>query len=453
MPPQSLVCVFVIVIQYCLAYSFQQQHTCWWDHFKYVRKCRPSCKKGYFSLPGMLACHPWLMCKDLLHVNSGPTLGRGAVKMVILGSWRGYPVTINKLREKAYKDDFLHGLDMVKLFQPNPRVIQLVGFCRWKMIYFTEYHPRGSADQLEFVMNLKQFSSNQNSYGNSFVTIRHMDTSKPYTTLFTETEDEDTSVVNKENENSVCRSRQPSSFSECSVFDSPRMQWMELITLSKQCPLNKNPRNLCRMKTISHDHISLPVNGGKGTLHLNVDKQIQNVIVKLKPLSIRFQLCLDYIAILSILHNGPAGTRIMCDSNDIHKTLSQYLLTDDLRLTVNDLDALPYVNSPSGITAKCGHHEITGDFVAPEQLWPFDDQEFIDDDMPGYDERTDIWKIPQVCDSFIGDVVGSTTLKLHLFNINTKCKDVNPQNRPSSEEVFKEYENIWRTFKRLSCRP
>ncbi|XP_022098293.1 protein O-mannose kinase-like [Acanthaster planci] len=157
----------------------------------------------------------------------------------------------------------------------------------------------------------------------------------------------------------------------------------------------------------------------------------------------RFQLCLDYAQILSLLHSGPAGTRIMCDSNDVGKTLSQFLVTDDLRLVINDLDALPLVDRARGKLTKCGHRQLWGDFVAPEQLWPFDEREFRDADMPLYDEKTDIWKVPDVTDTLLGNVPHGDIIRLHLFKIHRQCKELNPTSRPTAEEVLKQYKEIF----------
>ena len=69
------------------------------------------------------------------------------------------------------------------------------------------------------------------------------------------------------------------------------------------------------------------------------------------------------------------------------KLLSQYLVDDEYRLLLNDLDATPLVhpadprtNTPA-LTAKCGHTQFYNsggvvDFVAPEQLWPHGDRPF-----------------------------------------------------------------------------
>jgi glycoprotein-mannosyl O6-kinase len=107
----------------------------------------------------------------------------------------------------------------------------------------------------------------------------------------------------------------------------------------------------------------------------------------------------------------------MCDGNSVEKLLSQFLVcfcercltpqvTDDYRLILNDLDALPEVNRKKHLLIKCGHREIHPDsenYIPPEQLWPFLDHPFTylvffpiiyrrDGDMPPYDEKTDVWK-------------------------------------------------------------
>ena len=118
----------------------------------------------------------------------------------------------------------------------------------------------------------------------------------------------------------------------------------------------------------------------------------------------RLQLALGYVAILDFLHRSPLGTLVMCDSSDLPKTLSQYLLTANFSIVLNDLDALPLVNHSSGALVKCGHRELHGDFVAPEQLWPFgEDVPFQDDLMPAYDEKSDIWKIPDISSFLLGN--------------------------------------------------
>ncbi|XP_076830988.1 protein O-mannose kinase [Brachyhypopomus gauderio] len=161
----------------------------------------------------------------------------------------------------------------------------------------------------------------------------------------------------------------------------------------------------------------------------------------------RLRLALDYVAFLVFLHNSPVGTRVMCDSNDLHKTLSQFLLTSDLRLLANDLDALPQVEEGRrGV--KCGHHQLTGEFVAPEQLWPYgSDVPFSDDLMPGYDEKSDIWKIPDVTRFLLGHVSGSDVIHFHLFQIHAECKGQDPRRRPSAHKVLIVYRSVYDNMK------
>ncbi|KAM7393432.1 hypothetical protein PAMA_008198 [Pampus argenteus] len=164
----------------------------------------------------------------------------------------------------------------------------------------------------------------------------------------------------------------------------------------------------------------------------------------------RLTLAIDYISILHYLHNSPAGRRVMCDSSSLEKTLSQFLLTSDFHLVVNDLDALPEVDQSKGLLVKCGHRELTGDFVAPEQLWPFrkKGKPFSDDLMTEYDERTDIWKIPDVTRFLMGRVSGGDLVHFHLFQIHKECKNKVPDLRPSALDVLKVYKSVYSSMVR-----
>uniref|UniRef100_A0A3B3BZ74 Protein O-mannose kinase n=1 Tax=Oryzias melastigma TaxID=30732 RepID=A0A3B3BZ74_ORYME len=140
---------------------------------------------------------------------------------------------------------------------------------------------------------------------------------------------------------------------------------------------------------------------------------------------IRLRLALDYVSIL------------------LEKTLSQFLLTSDFRLVVNDLDALPKVDVGGGLLVKFGHQELTGDFVAPEQLWPFCNKSLSDDLMPGYDEKTDIWKVPDVTRFIMGGVRGGDLVHFHLFQVHDECKREEPKLRPSALDVLRVYRSVY----------
>ena len=153
----------------------------------------------------------------------------------------------------------------------------------------------------------------------------------------------------------------------------------------------------------------------------------------------RFALCLNYVRIIHYLHTSPIGTRVMCDSNDLHKTLSQFLVTSDLKVVINDLDALPLVDSSTGLRITCGHRELVGDFIAPEQLWPYPEREFSEESMPGYDEMTDIWKIPSVVDYLLGSGPLGDVVRFNLFKVHSSCRSKDPVDRPSAIQVLDVY--------------
>ncbi|XP_078524075.1 protein O-mannose kinase [Lissotriton helveticus] len=176
----------------------------------------------------------------------------------------------------------------------------------------------------------------------------------------------------------------------------------------------------------------------------NLDKTLGQVKYQMQNTwQNRLGLAIDYVSIINYLHNSPLGTLVMCDTNDLEKVLSQYLLTTDFRVVVNDLDALPLVNKDAGQLVKCGPREIHGDFVAPEQLWPYGSKvEFRDEDMPPYDEKTDIWKIPPVTDFLLGHVEGSDIARFHLFDIHAECRKHDPAMRPTAGRVLDTYKSV-----------
>lgn len=268
------------------------------------------CRSGYFHLPGMTSCHPWLTCSESEFIAVKELIGLGAVKAVYRAIWKDFSLAYSRLNNPYYLSDFKYGLNMLKLFQPSPFVVQLVGFCEMENVILTEYHKNGNA------VNITNLSSHN--------------------------------------------------------------------------------------------------------------------------LKFRLNLCLNYAFLLEYLHNSPSGTRVMCDSNNLQKLLSQLLVTDNLTLILNDLDALPEVNQEFNFSIKCGHQQLTGAFVAPEQLWPFSTP-FDDSKMPGYNEKTDIWKAATVCEHFLEDVPNSDMARYHLFSLHKSCKNPNPERRPTAHQLVKEY--------------
>ncbi|XP_007522804.1 protein O-mannose kinase [Erinaceus europaeus] len=281
-----------------------------------------SCPHGYFRMGHMTNCSPWLTCEQLrTEVRQLKRVGEGAVKRVFLSEWKERKVALSRLTRLEMRDDFLHGLQMLKSLQ-SKHVVTLLGYCEEDNTILTEYHPLGSLSNLEETLNLSKY--------------QHVNT------------------------------------------------WQH-----------------------------------------------------------RLQLAMDYVGILSYLHQSPLGTRVMCDSSDLPKTLSQYLLTSNLSIVANDLDALPLVNHSSGQLVKCGHRQLHGEFVAPEQLWPYrEDMPFQEELLPSYDEKVDIWKIPDVSSFLLGHVEGSDMVRFHLFDIHQACKSRIPTERPTAQDVLDTYREV-----------
>ena len=167
------------------------------------------------------------------------------------------------------------------------------------------------------------------------------------------------------------------------------------------------------------------------------------------------KLCLHYVDLINFFHTHPSGPLVMCDSNSLEKLLSQFLLslddvkadtqstdslTSGLRLIANDLDALPSVKR-NGI--KCGSRQIFGTFAAPEQHWPYLDRPFNDSKMPVYNEKIDIWKIPDVCAWFLKFSSDSEFLLARLKPIHIQCKQIDPSARPSAAKVHQSYMELY----------
>eukprot|EP01137_Pigoraptor_chileana_P005766 Opistho-2@49273 len=157
---------------------------------------------------------------------------------------------------------------------------------------------------------------------------------------------------------------------------------------------------------------------------------------------LRRRLALDYLRAIAHLHAGPTGTYVMCDSNTPQKTLTQFLVTPDVRLKLNDVDAVPEVRRPH-LLVKCGHRRLGGRFVAPEQHWPWPGKPFSDADMPGYDEKTDIWKVPDTIELLLdhgrnGGALNETALAV-VDGIRERCKRGLPSQRPDAVALLGMY--------------
>jgi len=168
----------------------------------------------------------------------------------------------------------------------------------------------------------------------------------------------------------------------------------------------------------------------------------------------RFQLCLDFIRILHHLHTVTGGPYVLCNSHSLEHAVSQFLISEDLQLLLANYDNLPQVKldtsdmkTPKALV-RCSKSELKGNFVAPEQKWPFNQLKvFNADEQPGYNEKTDIWKIPDVVKALLGGdalkLAESEHILDYLVAVHRKCKRSNPEERPAISDVLKEYELVW----------
>ncbi|XP_065187906.1 protein O-mannose kinase-like [Sycon ciliatum] len=164
-------------------------------------------------------------------------------------------------------------------------------------------------------------------------------------------------------------------------------------------------------------------------------------------LSVRFGLAMDYVACLVMLHEHDY---VMCDGNDVTKLLSQFLITDDWRLVVNDLDAAARINverdgARAGI--KCGKRQLFGgEMIAPEQLWPFGPAPFNNSRMPAYDEKIDIWRIPPAIHALLGpaSLRNTSDVLSQLAGVFARCRSRQAAARPSAVTVWKEMAAVQR---------
>lgn len=79
--------------------------------------------------------------------------------------------------------------------------------------------------------------------------------------------------------------------------------------------------------------------------------RMQNVVLSLvltHSLTHSALVSQDVVDAVAFLHDSPAGTRVMCDSNSPDKLLTQFLVTNNGRLLLNDIDAAPLVDHTRG---------------------------------------------------------------------------------------------------------
>ena len=165
---------------------------------------------------------------------------------------------------------------------------------------------------------------------------------------------------------------------------------------------------------------------------------------------VRFRLAMDYVQILAHLHGNKSRAFVLCNSHSLSHLLSQFLITSSLRLALGAYDNLPVLNASAegvGGKVKCSQGELKGSFVAPEQEWPHQLSKVFDyAQQPGYTEKADVWKIPDVTQAFLGKSSGSRDILDLLEVMHRKCKSLEPSGRPTAAEMLQEYQFIWKTL-------
>lgn len=161
----------------------------------------------------------------------------------------------------------------------------------------------------------------------------------------------------------------------------------------------------------------------------------------------RFHLCIDYVHILDCLHSSTGGPRVFCNSHSLEELLSQFMISSRLELVFVNFDNLPQVKEEwsSGKGVHCSKQELQGIFVAPEQKWPYVHRKVFNiDEQPWYDEKSDIWKIPDVTKALLGSTKESQRVLNYLAALHHRCKHPNPAKRPNIQEVLTEYELVFK---------
>ena len=214
---------------------------------------------------------------------------------------------------------------------------------------------------------------------------------------------------------------------------------------------------------LPHPNLAYPIGFCEATqsIVLATDKTYLEPVSSLDPMlsrmecdhwSVRFQLALDYVRVLAHLHSNSSTPHILCNSHSLEHVLSQFLITDELSLVLVALDNLPALpsrddleNESESNTETCSANELKGEFVSPEQKWPFSQSKvFNPAEQPGSTEKSDTWKIPPVTRYFLGSSKGSYRVLSLLRGVHARCRQVDPRLRPSASEVLREYETVWR---------
>lgn len=172
----------------------------------------------------------------------------------------------------------------------------------------------------------------------------------------------------------------------------------------------------------------------------------------------RLKFAIQMIASFDYLHQGLRLPRVHCDLHTVMQAFGQWVVSEDLRLFLSDLDELPIVDEKKKIPATCerepfGKMEMAA-FLAPEAR--YSPREF-DEELPlkPLDQNADVWKFPDLFANIMNKSPGKLRLetlasldidyhfKTELESIHNRCKNHEPSKRPSSRVVLIEYLRLY----------
>jgi len=163
-------------------------------------------------------------------------------------------------------------------------------------------------------------------------------------------------------------------------------------------------------------------------------------------LSLRWRIIMSYLDVVEKLHNRvPRSPRVLCDASRTEITLSQFLLTDDFRVVLNDVDELIAAGADGKVRCNCNiirggsefdeNGEPNGGCLVPPEQKQCGTNIY-------YTEKIDIWKIPDITRAIIGDSTEGLSVWDELHRLHQECKNSNPNMRPPIEYVVDKYKQL-----------
>ena len=74
-------------------------------------------------------CQPFFGCRNSSLIKISKELESGYVKKLFVASWAGMKIVYSISRRNVTREDFIHGITMLRTFQHTPYVPQMIGYC------------------------------------------------------------------------------------------------------------------------------------------------------------------------------------------------------------------------------------------------------------------------------------------------------------------------------------